>query len=753
MDPCGGLLSKLKDLHPDLCVYFLQNYFENEKSSLGSFHTIPTTLLRDEQTYSKGLLVLNTFLDYCTAEDLNKAGALWLTPLMKHISLDVSNQVSNSCSVELSYNLLGKIIVKSSDAKELMKAIGITYLSRLVMNLVDAPKNCHLSALLCLQTCLTHYGGQCSPLQGRIERFILAFVDTEDDRLALEAGKCLLLMQQLSGGGVQGVNHHKAWGRLQNRLLVSLYDTLSAIFGSNVAARETAEATDDSLTLPEIDMSAGPLKRIMNLIQRFKNLTTFFSVALVGGYKTRKPVQPVKILKLISNTVETLGNTARNNLTLEDVVTVHLLPLMHESVLDLLKALIGILRGNMVLFSRSVCSILLSSLKCAAKSTSLRIATYQLFVFWCKTVNTSSCVEDISEVFFTSIVRDTKPFVVKVQLQVNGTGAKSKSKRLKRKLGEDTVKDDGEEDCERHLNDEKYEQLCCEALTCLRQLIRCSSCSIKLDQMKLIYDHAMALIVQNVEIDPKKRPLYANRECRKCLFLLLKELLVTAFVITLPQSQFLVHVFSQAQHSETWHENRALCTEILGDLDKMIHPQKLEFQFPLKEEVQPMKLATADAKEDDSMVISDEEEREEIEEVAKPEEKIPSPDVEKLVQKSANVDVIESEAKAIEVESYVPEEQQKVEEKGGILKEQRETTQDIILEINSNDSDEVQELSDEEIVFTPVEVVQKSPSVKTNADSSRAKRKKMDLLLMSSDDEDTDDYTHLMGDFTDDVHP
>lgn len=281
--------------------------------------------------------MLNTFLDYCTQEDLNKAGSSWLTPLMKHISLDMPSM----CSVELSYSLLGKIITKSSEGKELVKTIASTYLSRLVLNLVDTPKNCHFVALQCLSACLLHYGGHCSPLQGRIEKFILNFVDSQDERITQEAAKCLLLMQQLAGGGVQGVNHNKSWGKLQSRLLGSLSDTLIAIFGDELSSGDNADS-ESKLNLPEIDLSSGPLKRIVDLIQRFRNLCTFFSVALLGPYKTTKPVQPVKILKIISKTVEVLGNASRDSLALEDVVTVNILPAMHESILGLLKAVIAL---------------------------------------------------------------------------------------------------------------------------------------------------------------------------------------------------------------------------------------------------------------------------------------------------------------------------------------------------------------------------------------------------------------------------
>lgn len=298
-----------------------------------SFHAIPTALLRDQQTYTKGLLVLDIFLNYCTSECLNKAGTAWMTLLVKHVSLDMPF----TCSIELSYRLLGKIVSKCSDAKELAKTIATTFATRVVQNIVESPKVCQLAALQCLGVFLQHCGGACSPLQSRIEKFIVTFADAQDESLTIEAGRCLLLLQQLSGGGVQNVNHQKSWGRLQTRLLGSLSETLCMIFDE-----DSPSDVDISFPLAEIDLSAGPLKRIVDLVQRFKNLSTFFSVALLGAFRTTKPVQPVKILKLISKVVEAMGNTARNNLTLGDVVVVNLLPSMHESILGLLTALIAL---------------------------------------------------------------------------------------------------------------------------------------------------------------------------------------------------------------------------------------------------------------------------------------------------------------------------------------------------------------------------------------------------------------------------
>ncbi|GAB0099258.1 hypothetical protein DMENIID0001_151080 [Sergentomyia squamirostris] len=741
MESSSGLKSKLKDLGPDLCVYFLENYFETEKTSLSSFHTIPTSLLRDEETYKKGLLVLNIFLQYCTPDDLNKAGSAWMTLLMKYIS----QEENPPSSIEMSYCILGKMIAKSDDANEFAKNIGSNYVSRLVMTIVDTPKSCQMSALRCLSACLQHYGGPCSPLQGRVERFILTLVDSDDDNLIMDAGKCLLLLQQLSGGGVHGVNHQKAWGKLQARLLGCLNGTLSAIFGDDLNTQEFSDP-EANFNLPEIDQNIGPLKHTIVLIQRFKNLTNIFSIALLGPFKTTKPVQPVKILKLLSRTVEILGNSSRNNLTLEDVVIVNILPSMHESVLSLLKSLIALLRGNMVLFGRSICSILLSSLKCSAKSFSLRIATYQLFVFWCNTVNTASCVEDISDSFITAIIGDTKPFEIRVQLQINGVSGKGKgSKRLKRKLGESLEKQDAEmneSSGERHLNSEKYKLLCAEALNCLRQLIRCGSSFMKLHQMKRIYEHTMALIVQNVEIDAKKRPLYANRECRRSLFLTLKELLVSSYTITLPQSQFLIHVFSQAQHSEHWFENRRLCTEIIGDLDSNIHPQKLEFKFPPKDDILPVKPSSMDCERSEH---SSDDENECGKNTA--------PDA--MVSSSTNTDhnkdivdcVIESKSSPNVTESAQTEEVQVItdEESTGQIPESATKFQDNILEIQSNNSNDIQDDSDEDIIFTPV-----SEAASSTQTVELERKRARDSPIILDEDSNDEDVQALVSYFIDD---
>lgn len=424
----------------------------------------------------------------------------------------------------------------------------------------------------------------------------------------------------------------------------------------------------------------------------------------------------------------------------------------------------------MVLFSRSICSILLSSLKCSSRFSSLRIATYKLFVFWCNTANTSSCVEEISDSFITSIIQDTKPFVVKVHLQVNGMNGKNKpSKRLKRRLGENYDKDESEDEnvTEKHLNAEKYEDLCTEALNCLRQLIRCGSSFMKSHQMKRIYEHAMTLIMQNVEIDRKKRPLYANRDCRRSLFLVLKELLVSSFTITLPQSQFLIHVFAQAQHIEHWHENRILCGEILGDLERVIHPQKLEFKFPPREEIEPLKMSCTQSQDNILLPSSDEDERiPETFPVTDLSPDKPSSQVtdETVVMVKDTDEVKETESTEIHIEEdelekapTIEADEVKKDEKDDIIPiineenqrtEKAATTQDIVLEIDSDESNEVQELSDEEIVFTPVP----NPPVTTppfNSPEPQQKRPRKSLIIIDEDSND-EDVTDLVSCFVDD---
>lgn len=230
----------------------------------------------------EGLLLLRAFLPQCSLDVIEQKGALWLT-----ICTKVCVQKKPANAIQIAYDIINELLRRSVHIPDLAKAISSNLLVKIVESIVGVPKQCQLAALACLQLCMELYPGPCGSSRNSIERHLSTFVDQTDAGLVKEAGKCLLLLQQIRGGGNQGVSQKNAWALLQMQLLRTLHGNLDEMYVNTAETFDSGlngNANGDGelqLKFPEIELSPEPITRATQLVTRFNNICQYLRTALL----------------------------------------------------------------------------------------------------------------------------------------------------------------------------------------------------------------------------------------------------------------------------------------------------------------------------------------------------------------------------------------------------------------------------------------------------------------------------------------
>lgn len=182
----------------------------------------------------------------------------------------------------LSYEVANDILLKSVFIPDLGKAIANNLLSKLIESVNVVPSECHLAALKCLENCMKLYAGPSGASRGIIDRFIGNFIDSTSQELVFQSGKCLLQLQQIRGGSVQGTSLKSAWSNLQSQLLVSLHALLNQLFVNTTETYDGVNFDDETSVVKavELNLSPEPIERTTQLLTRFKNLCEYIRIAL-----------------------------------------------------------------------------------------------------------------------------------------------------------------------------------------------------------------------------------------------------------------------------------------------------------------------------------------------------------------------------------------------------------------------------------------------------------------------------------------
>lgn len=244
---------------------------------LDSIVSLITNNLNSYDKKHEGILLLRSFLVQCQLDIVEQKGNLWLSLCTK-----ICAQKKPAATVCLGYEVIGDILEKSVNIPDLGKAIASNLLSKIVESVNGQPPECHLAALKCLEKCMKLYAGPSGASRSIIDRFLNTFIDSTNQTLVIQSGKCLLQLQQVRGGSAQGISVKSAWSNLQLQLLGSLHTILNQLFAKTTETYDGYNFDEEITTLKtvELNLSPEPVERATQLLTRFKNLSDYLRIVL-----------------------------------------------------------------------------------------------------------------------------------------------------------------------------------------------------------------------------------------------------------------------------------------------------------------------------------------------------------------------------------------------------------------------------------------------------------------------------------------
>lgn len=169
----------------------MENFLQ-ANNELEPIVSLISNYLNEMSSKHQGLLLLNAFLPQCPLDLFEQKGAIWITLCTK-----VCAQKKPLQSVAAAYDVLSKLTQKSVHVPELGKAMSNNLLAKIMESTIGLPAGTHFAALKFLEVAMQTYPGAAGLAKSATEKFIVSFVDTQDNSLVVQSGKCLQLLQQV----------------------------------------------------------------------------------------------------------------------------------------------------------------------------------------------------------------------------------------------------------------------------------------------------------------------------------------------------------------------------------------------------------------------------------------------------------------------------------------------------------------------------------------------------------------------------
>lgn len=218
---------------------------------------------------------MQSFLAQCPLDVLEQKGVVWIGLCTK-----ICNAKIPANGIPIAYAILNEIVTKSVNSNELGKALTANLLTKILESTTIQPVSCATDILSIYETALRHYPGPCGSSRGIIHKQTNRFIDSQDEDVIRLAGKCMLMLQQIRGGGVQGTSHKTMWLQYQLQLLGSVHVCLDEMF-SNTHEKFDGSAIKERLDIPKLKLSDEPVTKAAQIMIRCGNLLKFLEIMIV----------------------------------------------------------------------------------------------------------------------------------------------------------------------------------------------------------------------------------------------------------------------------------------------------------------------------------------------------------------------------------------------------------------------------------------------------------------------------------------
>nr|XP_019955625.1 PREDICTED: proline-, glutamic acid- and leucine-rich protein 1 [Paralichthys olivaceus] len=464
---------------------------------------------------------------------------------------------------------------------------------------------CELSAMEGMTACMTYYPRACGSLRDKLGAYFLSKMDSTNKKTQAMACQCYGRLPCLGGLLDRGMGAGRAegWTNQIHCLLASANGLLAQIYqGSEMDGTVQYEGSGVELAFPHLDQS-DPL-----LLLQLQNRYTALCMALKHTLRVdpasavRLPVRP--ILNLVCRALAVSSKTI--NLTGDGSVRMLVLPMIHTNTLEVLSALITVVRSGMVqytivlqrLFSQTLSSwapLHEANLGQQKAYSSVRVSVYRTLELWIQVAGASASIlqgsPGHSELLFSQLLSDITPGVDSVKLRAGLSadvvpGGKPGPRRTKPLV----IADAGGSSLQRKGDLLANQDTCLSALRALRQIILTSGTLLKDDIHKRLHDVVLPLCVRLQQQQSCSNTAcesavgvsgqYSSALTRRELYRLLLALVLVPSPCWPPPLTCAVSILSKGLTDRNLKVS-TFCTEALTICNSLLHPRNLSIALPL----------------------------------------------------------------------------------------------------------------------------------------------------------------------------
>lgn len=230
-------------------------------------------MLNTPNSRTEAFIILESFVLQCSTNILEQKGSLWLSICLKH-----SHAKQNHIHGSLAAKIISTIIIRSVAATDLQKNLSSTLIPKIIETAINSPSDA--SFFLIIKSLLQHYPAQCGSSRQLIIKKLWTFVDSTNVQIVADSAKCFHFLQQVRGGGVQGISHKNMWTQYHLQLLGSIHEYFNLLFANTVESSDVSGVAD-RFNIPDITLNDEPLAKASQLAVRCENLISYLRTTLL----------------------------------------------------------------------------------------------------------------------------------------------------------------------------------------------------------------------------------------------------------------------------------------------------------------------------------------------------------------------------------------------------------------------------------------------------------------------------------------
>ncbi|KAM9313689.1 proline-, glutamic acid- and leucine-rich protein 1 isoform 2-T2 [Pholidichthys leucotaenia] len=599
-----GLVSVLKEQRSEYLPGLLASYREH-----GAFHAqganaagglvgITNAKLGASKTRFEGLCLLSMLVKDSSSDLFQQHCLSWLRSLQQVIQSQAPLQ-----TVQLAVNILKDLLQYSSQLAELAREVGLNSILGILTSLLGLKTECELAAMEGMTACMTYYPRACGSLRDKLRAYFLSKMDSTDRKSQEMACQCYGRLPCLGGLLDRGVAGGRAdgWTNQIHCLLATASGLLAQIYQETEADGSVQyQGPGVELAFPHLDQT-DPLL-LLQLQHRYTAvcLALKHTLRVDPSAAVRLPVR--QILNMVCRALAISPKSI--NLTGDGSVRLLVLPAIHTNMLEVLLALITVVRGSMVQYAavlQRLFSQTLSAWTPAPEASmgqqraysSVRVSVYRTLELWVQIAGASACILQgslsHSELLFSHLLSDITPGAESIKLRAGLSadvvpGGKPGPRRTKQLVMAGSS-------LQRKGDLLANQDTCLSALRALKRIVQTSGTLLKDDIHRRLHDVVLPLCVRLQQQQQSSSSSscdsvgavssqYSSALTRRELYRLLLALVLVPSPRWPPPLTCAVSILSSGRTDRNLKVS-SFCTEALTISNSILHPRTPSIALPL----------------------------------------------------------------------------------------------------------------------------------------------------------------------------